>query len=541
MTKTKAARMKMHKSLRRACRALFEYIKRAIVFVLVFTITYSALYGCKDIIRDTIRILFKTEGNDIPGVTLKAYSVMALVAAALFSVIACLCLYWHTKRDYQYLANSMKTDDERTPAADMDDLVRKISGESSKDVRSLIEQILKKQVETVANLLSKPLSRCKTIIITGDWGVGKTTTLLLGIEKISEDTNKRYIYESAFTYANDLSGMENGILGELNDTMEERGLFLGREAKTIAESINGNKASDLLLILGVKQRGSIASASIKKLNEMYDDVGNKKKFEIDVIIDDIDRLPAKDIIEAISFASLLNRLKFVRLILPLDIEAINKQLNGIIYESETYLNKYLPSQNTVEIKSNYGIAAQIAEQKMHGHGKCTKNMAFSPIWSAILYKIIDKKVKKEAKNWARDFRWTNMYAIPRAENNNAIVTALKKQTESLRSIYAPAPYYLENISDGRNFTTFITQPTMNDENGTKVKDIFSKEYYGLFAEWVPVFASKYWRQLGITMRDVTDVLSELDDLDLAGIEKDTELFAKAFNHLYKQNVITIKE
>ena len=480
--------------------------------------------------------------GDIPGLSLRAYTLIILIAAILVSgLVVYLIFYQHAKRDYRYLVDTMKTDDERAPAADMDDLVQKICGESSRNIRLLIEVILRKQIKATTSLLLKPLKYCKVIIIGGAWGVGKTTTLLLAIEKASRAGNRRYIYESAFTYANDLTGMENGILDELNDILEERGLYPGHEAKNIAKSLNGNNVSDLLLIAGIKQKGNITSSSIKKLNDIYNDLSDKKKFEIDIIVDDIDRLPAKDIIEAISFVSLLNRLKFVRLILPLDTEAISEQLKVSIYKPETYLHKYLPSQNTVEIKSSYAIATQIAEQKMRKLGKRTKNIAFSPAWSAVLYKVIDKKVKKEAKKWARDYRWTNLYAAPRAESNNLIAAALKRQTGELKSTYASTPHYLKNISDGRNFTTFITQPTMNDEAKTKIKDVFSDKYYDLFAGWVPNFASRYWQQFEITMRDITDVLSELKGLSLTGKESDAELFAKTFNHLYKSDVRRLKK
>lgn len=513
---------------------------------IIFCVTNYATQLMAEPLRDALLVIIHQK-DDIPCLTRVVYDNGSAVLGTVIAVV----LVWavvrnrrgivfkcYAKRDFLYLQDIIKSNNSRSPASSLDDLVVKIAGVVDEKTKAMVIKEISASLNKVVSLLSSSLDKYKIGIIEGDWGVGKTTMTMLALEEIenTSGSDRRYIYEIAFLYVGNIAKFRSTILKALKDTLSEQGVRTGLDVDKIILNLQKDYIKSLSAFLRASRNVDLTSELIKTLNERYSK--KNKRFEIDVIIDDIDRLPARDMLEMVAFLAALNQLKFVRIILPIEIDAVEAQIKRKIkYHPEMFLDKYLPEQASVEIKSKYSIAEGVALEKIRAWQASAKTTDYYPVWAAVLFKLISEKVDIRAKDWSDNFRWDANYAGQQPQEYK------DKLTKSLRQRYwienknlSTAPLYLHNISDGRKFESYITVTTLQDGT-TKIKDVFSEEYYEKCAKWVLAFANNCWGLLGISMREIIDTLALLEGTEFSQGDDSAALFAKAFNRLFGGEII----
>ena len=537
-------------------RKIYNVIVGCIFLAVIFSVLIFIFYILQEPIRNIL--LFVTSSEDDINwelVTRDNYLKIALFLSALGAFVVTYCLFRKKiifrrpiKRDFSYLQGLVQSDSARAPATSVKDLVKKVAGDINEDAEKVVRDIISSDLEKVVKLLGGKLGENKTVIIKGGWGVGKTTITLLALEQLelayesdkSNGAHRRYIYEVAFLYVGEIGKFKNAILRSLKDTLCEQDLNTGIEIDKIICNLQKDYLKDLSSSFRISQELSITSESIGRLNFKYE--RKRKNFEVDIIVDDIDRLPASAMLEIVAFLAVLNQLKFVRVIIPTDIDAVSEQIRKeISYMPETFLAKYLPEQVSVEIRSTYSIAEQIAIEKLKSNRIDNGPSEYCPGWAAILFVLISNRVKTKAREWGRSFKWTTPFVGQQpSELNDELTNSLRRRYLIENRKLSISPLYLQKISDGRDFSSYITSTTLNDGK-TKIKDVFNNQYYENCISWVFDFAKNCWGFLNISIRDVVDCLSLLDGIKLSQEDSDAIQFAKVYNHIRRAKIITMAQ
>ena len=147
------------------------------------------------------------------------------------------------------------------------------------------------------------------LIIDSIWGSGKTSCVMIAIDEF-EEQNKgkdeyRYIYESAFKYANGLSEFIEDIIDSIKDILMLEGINIERQSSAVVRNLDKDLAKFLFSYMKGGDNIALSSSLIYRINNKY----KKKKSAIQIIIilDDTDRLSAEDIVKVLSLLSLLRR------------------------------------------------------------------------------------------------------------------------------------------------------------------------------------------------------------------------------------------
>lgn len=495
-------------------------------------------------------------------------------------------------RDLSYLQNMLSSTNKRLPIATMKQLIEEVAGEGFLD-DSDVKEILQRNITPITDWIKND-NRHDTLLVRGEWGSGKTTSVLIALSQANQDTH-RYIYESAFKYSQNVPDFTQGIIKALCGILEEFNIDTDDYANTLIDNINldmKQDANNIIKLISKQCDITLTSEVIHKLNQAYHDSGcNSTVF---IIIDDIDRLQGNEILSVLSFLSILRRLYFVRVIVPASTAAITDQLaHEKVYQPEKFIKKYLTNQSSVDIDSSEILAKKILELKLRKLQvkKLPKNLDFSGAWNAFIIKFVADKIGKNSERYAwqycASFPWidkstidirtgedTQYWQIPKQIDSDTqlIINKARRKlsdemfrykiprkppttaTEMQRTLYTnkEQPLFVWPACGATSilhFEDIITAPRISNEFGAesnppalvRVTSRFTNDYYQrLVDSWVPRFGSTYWDLLGVTIRDMVDILEhhekELTTLSQGNLAKQ---FAQTFNALFPKSKYSI--
>ena len=307
-----------------------------------------------------------------------------------------------------------------------------------------------------------------------------------------------------------------------------------------------------------KETNLPSSELIYKLNRQYENL--KTEELIYIIIDDIDRLQGKEIIDILAVLSILKNLVFVRVIIPADLDVVCKALDTYrVVESQRFIEKYLPSQMSIKLSSNYDMVEKILLDKIDHTGgtweKASPNEA-RPALAAIFIGILAKRLEDETRNYKSENKSVRYAWLSNAPNpqrlpdniNEPLFQLLQtpliiRAKESFRDKYVWNTNY-NNITRFKDVIYAIKKRL--GERGRSatyisINEHFSdEEYSDVIDSWIFDYMEKRWDIFGFTIRDALDMWESIRQKE--ELPKDrAEQFVYIFNQLFPDRQIkTIK-
>ncbi|MBR2709829.1 hypothetical protein IKE72_01990 [Candidatus Saccharibacteria bacterium] len=455
--------------------------------------------------------------------------------------------------DAEYLNKSLLSDNKHLPATSREGLLRKVVGE--KEITEKYEKMITDHIDQNIGPINSFLS-CNDeniLAIQAPWGTGKTTSLLIAINEFKDNEGEyKYIYESAFKYTNGLSEYFHDILGAICQVLDVYGVKVKSEAKDLLNNISPDPPKTFLkTILSEGDMPPLSSNVIYSVNQKVE----KKAYNLKIIVvlDDLDRLDGDDIIEALSFLSILRRLSFIKIILPLDSKAIIAQLAGKVYQPRKFIQKYLPDQTSLHLKSNYEMVENVAIVTIKEKMKISDEQLdlCYPIWEATLISMISKRIRGELDQ-SREYRynWLSSRKIGQYDNNNewlhgvvlAILNAPHYASGHVKSIspsdIGQVGYYWDGHNNIRQFQHIIWALYRRDKGNALalIRNGFTEEdYREVVASWVRNYVRDNWGLLGFTLRDVINTIMGEEEIKIA--DAPGECFVNAFNTFFQNTTI----
>lgn len=374
-------------------------------------------------------------------------------------------------------------------------------------------------------------------------GSRKTTCLLIAINEADQEDD-RYIYESAFKYRVNRGELFGDILTALRETLLELGIKANNPIDSIIRNLDKDINNTLLNVLKKRNEvDALSSDAVYRINEKY----RKRKItnKIFIIIDDLDRLKGEDIVNALSFLSILRRLEFVKIIIPADRAAVCAALkaDGII-EPQLFIEKYLPSQKEVRIKSNYEMAYSVIEKMIRGR-KGNKGKDVRPAIEAVFLKMLANEMKRQTfgfKNY--EHPWLHVGSKGAEAKigpiNEQIVRILdipklisrKNRNDGLVQRYTWRDGF-NDIRETQNIVYALQERAGGSPNSTILNrwKIFTEENYDFSVRsWLLGYIEKYWDLFGFTIREARNTLSGIKFEQLP--ENALEQFVYVYNQYF---------
>ena len=481
-----------------------------------------------------------------------AITIIGVVVYKLYNI-------WHIKqqkRDYPYLKRALSSSDPRLPATRMDDLVRQVIGPNgTEEDAEQVTKIIEANVTSIQRRI-KPSSTEKVIIIEAPWGSGKTTSVLLAVEKLEEESpdRNRYIYESAFRYTKGTVEFTHKIVCALGDVLAELGM---RDTRRIIEKLTSNlDTSPSQTLLNLLRTSIVPNADkvvmttdlVAQINQRYSNA--KLDVTVYIIIDDLDRLLGHDIYKTLSLLSILRRLSFVKIIIPMEQDIVIQQLEHLhISKPDKFIQKYLPESATIRLETEYSIAEQLALQKLKSYrkSKFQNDTEACAAWAAILLKLFSEILQADSRNWDSSSTSSSTTAISGGAGRSKITESIIKSSNKHVSITCNSTM----DSTGRIYDRTIIDNYKADEfeevflrvkytrTGEPITTSFSEDAYNhLVATWVFRFAQQNWTELNIHVRDIMDIINSLDKETLENLsDLQQEQFAQVFNQVFSNKKI----
>lgn len=450
-------------------------------------------------------------------------------------------------RDAKYLCESLKSGDIRAPMVDFEQLVsRVIGGCSDSGCRLRIRDLLAQNIEPIEEFLTGDSTDRKVLLVEGLWGSGKTTNVLVAINNMKEkQPDIRYIYESVFKYSDNIVEFEKDALEALCDVMDEMKLKSGAMLTAMARNLDSDPLKTVASIFRENLMPSnklLTSDLVYDINKRYDKV-KKKQFSVVLILDDLDRLQGDDMVRVLSFLSVVRRLRFVRIIIPVDLDAVVYALKRAdVYEPGSFIKKYLPECAMVKVKSDYEIIEQIALRTIRGlqNRRVGSGVDFRAAWAAILMKLFSKKLRDNAvkHGWADlRFFWlapADVVGVTMPDElDGASRNIMRFAGERVRHcLYEGRRYdWGFDMQNGVQYLEDVVLKTVQRSEGFPVYQHFDVDAYdGLVASWVFEFASECWECSAICLRDVMETVNSCD-LSVLSLGRE-EQFRQVFNQLF---------
>ncbi|MBR6532682.1 hypothetical protein IKT64_02850 [Candidatus Saccharibacteria bacterium] len=491
------------------------------------------------------------------------YSWIILVTWVLLSILLGEHIYSFLnpetiQRDKNFILELFKNRGYGSPISTRIRLIEKIYGKSEIDekVKQSLDELIDKNINPIKEFLEESGDK-HVLCINGKWGSGKTTSLLIAINET--ENNNKYIYESAFKY----SGSENEFIKDLLSTLNDTTLKMGMKNRDDIDSLIKNLDSSPQKTIGNfmrnhKETNLPSSELIYKLNRQYENL--KTEELIYIIIDDIDRLQGKEIIDILAVLSILKNLVFVRVIIPADLDVVCKALDTYrVVESQRFIEKYLPSQMSIKLSSNYDMVEKILLDKIDHTGgtweKASPNEA-RPALAAIFIGILAKRLEDETRNYKSENKSVRYAWLSNAPNpqrlpdniNEPLFQLLQtpliiRAKESFRDKYVWNTNY-NNITRFKDVIYAIKKRL--GERGRSatyisINEHFSdEEYSDVIDSWIFDYMEKRWDIFGFTIRDALDMWESIRQKE--ELPKDrAEQFVYIFNQLFPDRQIkTIK-
>lgn len=529
---------------------IIAFMITPIVFLVVISNFANALF-------DTIRSLISNTFPQILDCALinrTVYSWLIIAIWILFSILLGRSIYKllnveAIQRDKKYILELFKNRGYGSPISTRIKLIEKIYGKSeiNKKVKQSLDKLIDKNINPIKNFLEESSDK-HILCINGKWGSGKTTSLLIAINETEK--NNKYIYESAFKYSGSENEFTKDLLSALNDTT----LKMGMKNRDIINSLIKNLDSSPQKTVGnfiknYKEINLPSSELIYKLNCQYENLNNKEL--IYIIIDDIDRLQGKEIIDILAVLSILKNLIFVRVIILADLDVMCRALDAYkVVEPQRFIEKYLPSQMSIKLGSNYDMVEKILLDKISHTGDAWKEASpneVRPALAAIFIGMLAKRLEDETRNYKSEnksvrYAWLSNAPNPQKlpDNINEPLSQILqipmviRTKESFKDRYAWNTTY-NNITRFRDVIYAVKKRLGERGRSTTyipINELFSdEEYSDIIDSWIFDYMKKRWDIFGFTIRDALDIWESVRQKE--GLPKDcAEQFVYIFNQLF---------
>ncbi len=424
-------------------------------------------------------------------------------------------------RNAHYIERLLSSNNSGEPACNREELAKRIYGDKRKNpnIPKKINSLIDESISPIKKFLSES-GNDNILMINAKWGAGKTTCLLIAINEAAKEGN-RYIYESAFKYRVNGGELFSDVLTALRETLSELGIKANNPIDSIIRNLDKDINNTLLNVLKKRNEvDALSSDAVYRINEKYrkHKIANK----IFIIIDDLDRLKGEDTVNVLSFLSILRRLEFVKIIIPADRAVVCSALkaDGII-EPQLFIEKYLPSQKEVRIKTNYEMAYSVIEKMIRGR-KGNKGKDVRPAIEAIFLKMLANEMKRQTfgfKNY--EYPWLRVGsrgAEAKIDLMNEQITRIldiprlisrKNKNEGLTQRYRWRDGF-EDIRETQNIVYALQEIIGGVTNSTTLNrwKIFTEENYDFSVRsWLLGYIEKYWDLFGFTIREARNALS----------------------------------
>lgn len=535
-------------------------------------IIYESSIAIREILDRTAPTVLSISFVSFTSYYILAYIIVFCCLAILILILNNYMTITYIKRDHNYLIVSLQNNSTRLPATTLDELSMRIIGPKSEqelDYYATIQNTLLDNIQPIKDFLKGASREDCILYIDSSWGTGKTTSVLIAIDQFAHDDNQekqvRYIYESVFKYTNVVRDFQTDLLDAIQNTLYEFDIPKSMNIGDIIENMELEFPKSLLYTIKTcahRQKLQLTGDYIQEINQWYT---TKANFDIVVIIDDIDRLQGEEIVQTLSLISILRRLKFMRIIIPADSDAIVHHLSHIgIYQPKTFIQKYIPESSSICLKTSGEVIEPIILQKINSlQEKPRANIQiYKPALAAILFKAISDTLNNKAKTW-NSYRFEWIYGSRRdamnavfkdngvdSDSQYILVSALDHVQEALRTykrLNQPNltfPRYtceVQPTNDARRFENILFSITREDDGAHKhkISDQFKREYYDDFIDsWIFNFAYQNWEILGLTLRTIFDIIQSQSLSNLS--PHPNKQFQQVFNKLLGTEEFSIK-
>lgn len=465
--------------------------------------------------------------------------ILILVFICIETILLKRFVHKKAKRGKTYILKLMSSENIKLPASSKAELIKRIAGDNAKSTaKTEIETLIENNVAPIKNFLETDSNSENTLVINSNWGAGKTTSLLIAINETDSRYN-RYIYESVFKYNDSLAEFENDIMNALSDTLSKIGVYgANNRIRFLIQNLDSDPRKTLHDIIKTSPKQNYLTTELLfRINNEYERLHRKEKLYL--IVDDLDRMQGKDILEVISLLSTLRRLAFVKIIILADLRIVIEALKTIgVVDAEKYIKKYLPDQSAIKVDSSYRMVTRILQRKITAKQKLELPSLAKPVLAAILIKLVaDKLVTVSAGIEESKVIWLR--------NRSELQENIKGEAR----IILNAPRYVYSQSEEMQNEKYEWLPKTNPHKfediilgiksaSTKVSiaNFFGEEeYHDLVETWIFGFVATHWDTLEFTFRDTLDIL---DSLNISGSSLNPgKIFTETFNQLFPKSPI----
>ncbi len=472
------------------------------------------------------------------------------------------------RRDAKYLLGSLKSENVRSPAIGLEQLVGRVVGVcDDQECRAQVEKLIVDSIMPIKDFLEEVDAFRNTLIVEGLWGSGKTTSVLVSSNEVNVNIQKhmRYIYESAFKYNGNIFEFERDILEAIYDIMSEMGISAGVPLGALAKNLDSNPLKSFISTLyenAMPSSKMLTSDLVRQINKRYNHIKDCRKLHVIVVLDDIDRLQGEDIVRMLSFISIIRRINFVRLILPIDASVVQYSLKQAhIMEPALFMKKYIPEFDTIKVRTDYEMVEQIALRTIAGRQErvMTDIETFRAAWAAIVCKLFSERLKYNAKekNWnSTRCTWLGVAYLGYPHfpeevdpaSSGIMFATYKAMKDCLDNNHKYRWGSRINGGGGEQRFEDVVLGVVHGSAGFPVRDRFNEEAYDvLISSWIFAFANEQWGNLAVSLREVLDMIGACDVLVSDMGRRDqfvyvfNQLFADKLSDRPKEIIETLKE
>ena len=550
--------MKVRANKTKVTKLIFEQVIAHLIFFIIASlgIARMLIVGFDDLSNGMIIIvkLLCPSMLDWGFVTRKAFLLLILALCTISITVIAIVLYKSCAkkiyiRNAHYIERLLTSNNSGEPACNREELAKRIYGDKRKNsnIPKKINSLIGESISPIKEFLIKD-NNDNILMINAKWGAGKTTCLLIAINETNQEGN-RYIYESAFKYRVNRGELFGDVLTALRETLLELGIKANNPIASIIRNLDKDINNTLLNVLKKRNEvDALSSDAIYRINEKY----RKRKItnKIFIMIDDLDRLKGEDIVKVLSFLSILRRLEFVKIIIPADRAVVCGALktDGIM-EPQLFVEKYLPSQKEVRIKSNFEMAYSVIEKMIRGK-KGNKGKNVRPAIEAVFLKMLSSEMKRQTfgfKNYRH--QWLQAGAKGAEEKIDlaneqirqilSIPTIIEARNKGDAEKYRWSVEY-NNIRETQNIVYGLQEKVGSLERPTIISKwrLFSDNDYNYAVKsWIMNYMEKRWDLFGFTIREARNTLSGINFEQLP--EDELEQFIFIYNQYNPTRKINI--
>lgn len=303
-------------------------------------------------------------------------------------------------------------------------------------------------------------------------------------------------------------------------------------------------------IKNYKETNLPSSELVYKLNCQYENL--KTEELIYIIIDDMDRLQGEEIMDILAVLSILKNLIFVRVIIPADLNIVCRALDvSKVVEPQKFIEKYLPSQMSIKLSSNYDMVEKVLLGKIsHTRGiwKKASSSEVQPTLAAIFIGMLAKRLEDETRNYEPEnksvrYRWLldghHSQALPNDMNEPLSQILRIPETLDAKEFFRDKYVWDTTYNNITRFKDIIyaIKKRQGEKRGfdttyIPVRELFSdEEYLDLIDSWIFNYMKKRWDIFGFTIRDALDIWESINQKGKLPKDK-AEQFVYIFNQLF---------